>query len=1265
MSELKLMTYNCRGLGGQEKRRDVVNYIKKLDFDINLLQDTHLIPRTIPFFNTLWRGKCYHSCGTVNSRGASILFKPTVQHSIIHEEYCSEGNFIILVCNIFSNTYTIVNIYGPNDDRPTFFEQLYKRLEELPCDNIILGGDFNFVINYLLDSNYCQQNNPRARNAFVMIAEQLNLVDVWKEKNPDIDGFTWGKQNPLKYGRLDRLYVQEHLINHVTTARMHAGYRSDHNIVSLNIKEPQKTRGPGLWKFNESLLDDEAYIVLVRQVIIDVVKQYAIPVYSDEFSSNPNNFEAIQFTIKIGLLYETLLMMIRGETVRYSKQKTRRCRMQESEIMSEISQLTDSFNMNKTHEDFSRLEEAQRKLEDIRKPKIQGLITRSRVKWHEEGEKCSKYFLTLEKRNGTRNSIQCLKVNECIITEKKTILKYFSENLQAKYCQQMCTINPVAYLNNNIKRKLSVQQKDALDAPLSLRELHAALTAMKKGRSPGSNGFTADFFKRFWDFLGGLLFRAVTEELEIHSSLASHRESIVTLIPKQGKPRDSMKGWRPISLLNVDFKIVSAAIANRLKTVIEDLISPSQTAYIPGRFIGENSRLIYDVIEHTNATSSSGIIAAVDFEAAFDTVSWNFLEAALDCYNFGPFYKKMIKTFYLNSSNFSRILLDGYLGTKIHMERGIRQGDPVSGYLFNLVMEPLTNQILQSENVHGITVTPEVEVRISQYADDLIVFSQAEFMSIKGVLNEVEIFSQYSGLRINVEKTKCLRIGQYVDISFLEDLGVQTVCELKVLGVIYNSSNQGIVSRNINEIVPKISQEIAQWKRRKLTLVGKVTVVKALLISKLVHIFSALPNPSKDNITHINNLLYKFIWSDGPDKIKRQRLVQSYEEGGLKMFELVSFIKSLKISWLKRLYWANPNLIWAKLVKAKIPQVNELACFGTAKLHHVAKNNLSNRFWSDVVNAWADLLAGFSPDTSQLLTEKLWFSDYTKFKKSIVKKWDEKGLRFIADLCNHETGRLLDRTSLCELFNIKMTYLCHLSLIRSLPAQVRASYSVHKTPHPIIPFKITLLAKKSNVSRLAYREFIRNTSKQIAGSSTPTGLERKWCRDVGVMREGTMRDIRLSTRNTYLQSFHYRIVSRIISTNTFLFRIGKSDNPLCSFCQSFNETLLHFFWECVVVQDFIKQVSAYVEDKFSITPGFTAQSWFFPSIAEEQHLNVLVITIAKLVIFRARHRENIPNVQHFHSLLKIEAQKEEILAIRTNTKEAFLRKWGNSSNAFS
>ena len=271
---------------------------------------------------------------------------------------------------------------------------------------------------------------------------------------------------------------------------------------------------------------------------------------------------------------------------------------------------------------------------------------------------------------------------------------------------------------------------------------------------------------------------------------------------------------------------------------------------------------------------------AVDFEAAFDTVSWEFLTEALHCYNFGPYCIRMLKTFYLNSNNFSRIILDGFLGPKISMGRGIRQGDPISGYLFNLIMEPLTNQILQAKNIKGIRVTSESEVRLSQYADDLIIFSRVEQDSVKAALHELEEFHKVSGLRVNIDKTKCLQIGKEVDCSFLSFAEVRLVRELKVLGILYSNSNTNIVEQNLNQVLPKVKQEIAQWKRRHLTLIGKITVIKSMVIWKLVHLFSSLPNPSNAELRMINSIIFKYLWNDGPDKITRTKLVQDYCLGG-------------------------------------------------------------------------------------------------------------------------------------------------------------------------------------------------------------------------------------------------------------------------------------------------------------------------------------------------------------------------------------------------
>ena len=376
---------------------------------------------------------------------------------------------------------------------------------------------------------------------------------------------------------------------------------------------------------------------------------------------------------------------------------------------------------------------------------------------------------------------------------------------------------------------------------------------------------------------------------------------------------------------------------------------------------------------------------AVDFEAAFDTVSWEFLTEALHVYNFGPYYIEMIKILFLNPENFSRILLDGYLGSKIHMGRGIRQGDPVSGYLFNLVMEPLANQLLQSKTVKGISFNGVTQVRLSQYADDLILFTPAELNPIEASLRELEKFTATSGLNINVDKTKCLPIGNKIDLSFLNNLGVKVVNELKVLGIVYNNSNANIVHRNIMEALPNVKQEIAQWKRRHLTLIGKITVVKAMVISKIVHILSALPDPNSEDVKALNSIIFKFIWSDAPDKIKRKKLVQNYDRGGLRMIDLVSFIKSMKIAWVKRLYWAKPDVIWATHVKENLPDISELVRYGTTKLKYITKYKINNTFWRDVLNAWADFGSISRTTASQILTENVWFSNNTKFKKKYCK----------------------------------------------------------------------------------------------------------------------------------------------------------------------------------------------------------------------------------------------------------------------------------------
>ena len=533
-----------------------------------------------------------------------------------------------------------------------------------------------------------------------------------------------------------------------------------------------------------------------------------------------------------------------------------------------------------------------------------------------------------------------------------------------------------------------------------------------------------------------------------------------------------MKGWRPISLLNVDYKIISTAIANRFKTVINRIISPSQVAYIKGRFIGENSRLVYDLISHANKTNQPGLIMAADFEAAFETISWPYIRAVLKEMNFGHYFISLVNIMYLNNNNFSRILLNGFLGEKIYVRKGIRQGDPVSGYLFNIAVEILAKQIAKSNKLNGIRLD-STEVRISQYADDTILFLDGSERSLNGVTEELNEFSEQSGLKLNWEKTSCLPLGSLNQTETPANraggrVNIKWVNEIKILGIYFQANNDNITELNLERKIPFLESEIAQWSRRHITPIGKITIIKSLIISKFVHLLIALPNPKQNYVRKLEGMLYGFLWNKKPDRIKRVKVIQSYEFDGLKMLDLNSFILSLKLSWIRRL--TNSTAPWATLARMEQMDPFKLLTCGIAQLKLV-KREIGNIFWSEVVNSLIHFNELINLRPENILTEPLWFSDHTKFRTSIVQPWDDRGLRFIGDLLDTNNGNFLSREEIMDQYRISMTFLCHETLMRSLPNDVRNSTHI-VFERPSIPFRLQLFLSNSHISRYCYSLFV-------------------------------------------------------------------------------------------------------------------------------------------------------------------------------------------------
>lgn len=199
----------------------------------------------------------------------------------------------------------------------------------------------------------------------------------------------------------------------------------------------------------------------------------------------------------------------------------------------------------------------------------------------------------------------------------------------------------------------------------------------------------------------------------------SQRQAIITLVEKKDKDRTYVENWRPISLINVDAKIASKVIANRIVKVLPEIIHSDQTGYVSGRYIGEAARSILDIMEFTKFRNIPGMLLFIDFEKAFDSLEWNYMLKCLELFGFGPSLIRWIESFYSNIS--SAIINNGIISENFELSRGVRQGDPLSPYLFIISIELLAAAIRSCAYINGIKIDSK-EFKTVQYADDLTAF---------------------------------------------------------------------------------------------------------------------------------------------------------------------------------------------------------------------------------------------------------------------------------------------------------------------------------------------------------------------------------------------------------------------------------------------------------------------------------------------------------------------------------------------------------------
>ncbi len=256
--------------------------------------------------------------------------------------------------------------------------------------------------------------------------------------------------------------------------------------------------------------------------------------------------------------------------------------------------------------------------------------------------------------------------------------------------------------------------------PIPIKEIMDSINHLKNNKSPGTDGLIAELYKSFAQQMAPFLLLVFNESISNGQLPSSMNQGLITLIPKPKKDLLFIDNWRPICLLNNDYKILAAIFAERIKTVLDSIIDQTQSGFMKNRHIANNIRLVLDVLDYSHLISDQSFILFLDFYKAFDTLEHSFIFLSLKRFGFGSFFCNTVRTLYCNAN--SSIKLKHGTSSRFDIKRGIRQGCPISPYLFLLAAQLLAEQVKQS-NLTGISIAGR-EVIISQLADDTTLFKK-------------------------------------------------------------------------------------------------------------------------------------------------------------------------------------------------------------------------------------------------------------------------------------------------------------------------------------------------------------------------------------------------------------------------------------------------------------------------------------------------------------------------------------------------------------
>ena len=1174
---IHFLSINVRGLRNKEKRNVFFKWCKDQKADIIFVQETYWTPDIEPVINSEWKGEVFYSHGSNHARGVAVLTKKSIDISLTKISTDTTGRILQLRFTRNFVNYCLVNLYAPTEkkNKEAFFKKLQKQIDctirECEDCNFIIGGDWNAVLDPRKDttgSRSCYYKTPYSLKALL---KQKELVDVWRKLHKDKQQFTWRNLNMKVASRLDYWIISKNISGKVVSTDIRPVIKGDHNAISLKLRLSNVRQGPGYWKLNVTHLSDENFRRGMRRIITKCV------------NSNEKSYV---------MKWEILKIKCREFAQKYSKGMCTKNKEKEDleRKLTLLESKLDKQNDSTAKEEYVRIKE---KLEKLYKYECKGAGIRSRVKWIEDGEKNTNYFLSLEKKKGENKLITQLKIREKkrIVTEQQQILrevKRFYEDLYKSNCIDSKHIYD--YIFSQVVTTLSQDEKQKCEGLMNLAECKKAVLSMKRNKTPGTDGLPIEFYQVFWNEIGETLVRAFNESFQEGKMSNSQRKGLITLIHKKGN-RDELKNWRPVTLLNCDYKIVATVLAMRTQTVLASIIKETQVGYIKGRLGGFNVRIVQDVINYMKDKIMEGAMMIVDFTKAFDVIDVTFIMNCLKKLNFGEEFQNWVAVLYKYIE--ISVIVNGQITEQFDIKRGIRQGCPLSALLFVIAAEFFANRIRSNVNIKGVRfdeTNGQFELKVLQYADDTAFFVR-DAKSLETILNELEDFGRVAGPKINQEKTALLWIGNKDKRWELPNIDLAwTDGPVKYLGFSIATNEQVAYKADWDNKLEKMQRLLDNWRKRNLTLSGRVMIVKTLALSQVIHLlmFNQVP-PSV--ITRLNAMFFKFLWKSKVERVRRCDVVKNYICGGLKMIDVEKKVHSFRLRWLGRLV-SDTDHMWKLLGNYWFNRFGGLNLILNSDFQvYNVKSMFDGKmplFYVEIIRAWSLLDKRQLENKPAVDTKEkniLWHNQYIVFNKQplFYKEWFHSGIVRLEDILT-EDGSFKSLEEIISILKFRNSKRCaifeYTKLRQSIPRVWLAQISNNRkqeTSQLTVPSMI--IGKVTKRLQNVTSKYFYNNLIQQEGTNTRccfywediTKLNITWkrCfeRNLAIPKENKMRE------------FNFRVLYNLLPVKKNLCKWNIKDDPKCVTCQV-DEDIVHALVTCQLNKQFWSHIIWVIQEVF-------------------------------------------------------------------------------------